>query len=234
MTTAATERTATLQEQGFLPVEDVLDAATVEQVLAGLEARPGGARGRNLRNVFDEVPAAQEVLRHPRVVELLDAVLGPRWFAVRAIVFDKTPDANWFVGWHQDQCITVKERVDVPGFGPWSVKQGVVHVEPPVAVLERMVTLRLHLDDCGEDNGPLKVVPGSHLGGWLNPEQIAERRQRDGVVTCTTRRGGAILMRPLLLHASSQATSPNHRRVLHIECAADDLPPPLEWHERRR
>ena len=119
--------------------------------------------------------------------------------------------------------------MDVPGFGPWSVKHAVVHVQPPREVLEAMLTVRLHLDECGEDNGPLRVVVGSQARGIIPPSQI-ECAVRDGWIrTCLVPRGGALLMRPLLLHASSPARRPTHRRVLHLEYACGDLPHGLRW-----
>jgi ectoine hydroxylase-related dioxygenase (phytanoyl-CoA dioxygenase family) len=144
------------------------------------------------------------------------------------LLFDKPPEANWKVPWHQDLTIAVKEKRDTPGFGPWSIKAGVLHVQPPVAVLETMLAVRIHLDDCDESNGPLRVIPGSHLLGRLSTEQIREM-SAPPAVSCTVEAGGALLMRPLLLHASSASRSPLHRRVIHIEFASCDLPGELEW-----
>ena len=119
----------------------------------------------------------------------------------------------------------MQERIDVPGFGPWSIKSGVPHVQPPVEVLEQMVAVRLHLDDCGEENGPVRVLPGSHrLGRMVNPPWGVPSG-----VSCVVPRGGVLLMRPLLWHASSPAASPAHRRVVHIEFAAMPLPGGLKW-----
>src|SRR5206468_7563965 len=129
----------------------------------------------------------------------------------------KTPHANWKVAWHQDLSIAVRERLDVAGFGPWSLKNGVVHVQPPREVLESMLTVRLHLDDCGQDNGPLRVVAGSHALGILPPREVQRLVQARPVTTCVVPRGGALLMRPLLLHASSAALRAGHRRVIHLE-----------------
>lgn len=150
---------------------------------------------------------------------------------MRAILFDKNPQANWKVPWHQDTTIAVRERVDEPGFGPWSVKAGVVHVQPPVHVLERMITLRIHLDDCDVDNGPLLVLPGSHAHGILSDEEIERWRAGTAPVACTGSRGSMVIMRPLLLHASSAAAAPRRRRILHLELAGDDLPGRLRWHD---
>jgi ectoine hydroxylase-related dioxygenase (phytanoyl-CoA dioxygenase family) len=185
-----------------------------------------------VRDLFDVLPIVRDLALRPELHGLATTVLGPACFAVRAILFDKTPDANWKVVWHQDLTIALRERRDVPGFHPWSEKAGIVHVQPPVAVLERMVTLRLHLDDCGPDNGPLRVLPGSHRHGKLSPTAIDRWRTEKPEVACTVNRGGVLLMRPLLLHASSPATVPAHRRVIHLEYAAGGLSGGLEWHER--
>ena len=126
----------------------------------------------------------------------------------------------------------VRERVETPGWGPWSEKAGVVHVQPPPAVLEGMVTIRIHLDDCGEDNGPLRVLPGTHRTGRFDVRAIADAAAERRAVLCTARAGDCLVMRPLVLHASGKATgAADHRRVLHIEWAADDLPGNLEWRE---
>lgn len=134
--------------------------------------------------------------------------------------------------WHQDLAIAVDERIETAGFGPWSVKEGVVHVQPPPHILARMVTLRLHLDDCTAENGALRVLPGSHGQGELDADAIADWTARQPPVVCEIPKGGALLMRPLLLHASSPAKNPSHRRVLHVEYAAAELPNGLKWSER--
>src|SRR5207248_2544553 len=126
--------------------------------------------------------------------------------------------------------IAVRERKEAEGFGPWSVKAGVLHVQPPAAILEKMLTVRLHLDDCPEQNGPLRVIPGSHLLGRLREGAISALTTPAAPVVCTVARGGVLLMRPLLLHASSPSQQPGHRRVLHIEYAASPLPGGLQWH----
>ena len=167
-----------------------------------------------------------------RVMDLSRRLAGERARPVRGLLFDKTAGANWKVAWHQDRSIAVRERVDTPGFGPWSTKAGVTHVQPPVDVLERMVTVRLHLDDCDAANGPLRVVPGSHARGILTPQSVDRLPDECGQATCIAARGDAIVMRPLLLHASSPARSPRRRRVVHVEYCADELPAPLTWHSR--
>jgi hypothetical protein len=189
-----------------------------------------GARG-GVRGAFRLFPPVRALAVSSPMWHLASAVLGPRCAAVRAIIFDKTPGANWKVSWHQDLTIAVKRRVDIAGFGPWSEKAGIVHVQPPVAILEQMLTLRLHLDACGPANGPVRVLPGSHRVGRLSGSAIDTWRTQHVAQECVAGRGEVLAMRPLLLHASSPATSPQHRRVVHIEYAAAELPGGLEWHE---
>jgi len=175
------------------------------------------------------VPEVRSLAKSPAVRALVDPVLGPKAFPVRGIMFDKPPEANWKVPWHQDLSITVKEKKGVSGFGSWSRKAGVLHVQPPDSVLQNMLAVRIHLDDCGESNGAVRVIPGSHLQGRLNTEQI-QRFSTARAVFCAVAVGGALLMRPLLLHASSASVSPFHRRVIHLEFASGALPRGLEWH----
>jgi len=163
-----------------------------------------------------------------------EAVLGTACFVTRAILFDKTPESNWKVPWHQDLAIAVAERRELPGFGPWSVKDGIVHVQPPTSVLAEMVTVRVHVDDCGLENGPVRVLPRTHDFGKLDPAGIERLRSSTTEVACTARRGGLLAFRPLLLHASSASTNPRRRRVAHFEFAATDLPEGLDWQIRWR
>lgn len=136
--------------------------------------------------------------------------------AIQAIAFDKNSDTNWKVPWHQDLMFPFKKRVTTEGFDVPSVKQGVDYARPPVPLLERLLAVRLHLDDCGLENGPLRISPTTHLKGILASGEIAEIVKSSGEAVCVARIGQILLMRPLALHASSQATEPKHRRVLHF------------------
>jgi len=180
---------------------------------------------------MQRVPDIAALAVSPKILGLLEDLLGAEPLPVRSIFFDKTPEVNWLVPWHQDLSIAVKQRLDVPGYGPWSMKDGVPHVQPPVEILEAMVTLRLHLDDCDESNGALRVIPNSHQLGRLNAARITEVRSQHAETACAARLGDALLMRPLLLHASSEALAPAHRRVIHLEYATCSLAEGLEWAE---
>lgn len=217
-----------LGKAGFALVPGVLEQAEVARLIESLpavETRRGG-----LRNLLD-AQAFRALAASAALIELVEPALGPGAAAVGGLYFDKTPAANWKLPWHQDLMIAVDRRVEgVRGWGAPSVKDGVPHVEPPVAVLERMLAVRIHLDDCGLDNGPLRVIPGSHLQGRLTPEAIERWRHEVAEVHCVAAPGDVLLMRPLLLHASSAARSPAHRRVIHFEYAsAEPLPDGVRW-----
>lgn len=216
-----------LADQGYAIVSNVLAPDEIE--FLGAEAdrtalTTGRACVRHLRlrsAVFVALAA------DPRLLRLIPDGYVP----VRSILFDKTADRNWPVAWHQDLTIAVRNAVEIPGYGPWSMKEGVPHVQPPLAVLRGMVTLRIHLDDATAENGALRVCPGSHLLGRIPQEEIPRLvEERD--VTCACRAGDVLVMSLLILHASSRARLPARRRVVHFEYAnPESLDSRLEWHE---
>ena len=214
-----------ISEVGCALVSSCLDAPTLNEIGDLLDAGHAG-----VRNLLD-VPAIRRLASSSAVRSLIEPLLGSNCFAVRGILFNKGDGANWKVAWHQDCVIAVAQRKELLGWGPWSIKAGVHHVRPSSELMSRMLAVRFHLDDCGNDNGPLRVVPGSHRRGFLSDSQIQEW-PKDNAITCTARRGDAILMRPLLLHGSSAAKVPHSRRVLHLEFAADELPAGVNWRDR--
>jgi ectoine hydroxylase-related dioxygenase (phytanoyl-CoA dioxygenase family) len=223
---------------GFAILPNILATDLIESLGRAIdEAGDGQAILRRegtlygMRDALRSLPEIRELANSAELLDLVRPVLGSDAFAVRGLLFDKTPGANWGVPWHQDLTIAVKERVEVVGFGPWTVKAGVTHVRPPVEVLEGMVTLRVHLDSCDALSGPLRVLPASHSLGRLGAEATRIRLERDAAVECLVEAGGVVMMRPLLLHASSAAISPSRRRVIHLEYAAAPLPGGLEWFE---
>ena len=214
---------------GILPEHDCESLAADLTRLHQQHRETSGGKLGGLRNLIRLHPAVAKLASSATIKEILSPRTGRGVFPVRALFFDKTPDANWSVTWHQDLSIAVAGKIETKGFGGWSVKEGVTHVQPPREILEGMITLRLHLDDCSADNGALKVIPGSHRHGKLDATEIAKWTREYPVVTCEIPRGSALLMRPLILHSSSAAQNPSHRRVLHIEYATDSLPNGLKW-----
>jgi hypothetical protein len=175
-------------------------------------------------------PAPDALLSADGVIGALAVqALGPGARPVRAVLLDKTRKNNWSVAWHQDRTIAVCERIDVPGFGPWSKKAGAIHVAPPFALLERMITVRAHLDPCPSDNAPLLMAPGSHRLGWVSADRAAAEAERLGTSTCLAEAGDVWVYSTPILHASARALTPTRRRVLQIDFAAEDLPGGLEW-----
>lgn len=157
-------------------------------------------------------------------------VLGPGAKPVRAILFNKSPETNWSLAWHQDRTICVREKREVPGFGPWTVKSGMTHVAPPFKLLTRMVTLRAHLDDVPASNAPLLIAPGSHRLGRIAICEVDEVVRRCGTIACTAEAGDVWLYATPILHASEAASAPTSRRVLQVDfAAAEALPHGLEW-----
>jgi hypothetical protein len=153
---------------------------------------------------------------------------GPGEFG-RTVLFDKSVDQNWSLGWHQDRTIVVKQRIDVNGFGPWSVKSGMVHVEPPFDLLARMLTVRVHLDPVPVTNAPLLVAPGSHKRGRIRTPEIPNVVHQCGVIRCLAEVGDIWLYATPILHASNAALEPLHRRVLQVDYAVVQLPGGLKW-----
>ena len=156
-------------------------------------------------------------------------LLGPAARAVGAKLFDKSPLRNWALGWHQDRTIPVRERRDVPGFDRWTVKAGIAHCLPPFEILERSLTLRVHLDPAGADNAPLVVAPGSHRLGPVPEPDIPSAVERLGAVACLAGAGDVWVYSTPILHASDRARAPARRRVLQLLYSADDLPGGLQW-----
>jgi ectoine hydroxylase-related dioxygenase (phytanoyl-CoA dioxygenase family) len=217
--------------------KNVISSGEVEdlrQAISGIPNRDEVRRKQHVygvRNLLDICPAVRALAVQTQIRQFVTPVLGPQAFAVRAIFFDKVSDANWSLFWHQDSVIAVARRVELPGFVGWSQKAGVWQVQPPSEVLAKMVAVRVHIDDCGATNGPLRVLPGSHRKGWI-VEELDDWKSRVAAVICTVRCGGVVTMCPLTLHASARSEAAKHRRVIHIEYAAAELPDGLDWHIR--
>lgn len=187
-------------------------------MLSDLEQSTSQRTRAGVRHLLSN-PAVVELAADRRMLGIAQSVLGNDAFPFKATLFDKSPDANWLITWHQDTALPLREKHETPGWGPWSTKEGIIYAHAPASALERVVALRLHLDDSDHENGPLRVVPGSHRQGILSDQQVETIVGKIEHVTCLIEQGGVIVMRPLVIHASSKSQSDKPRRVLHIEYA---------------
>ena len=217
-----------LEGKGYAVADIVLAEHQCQHIAASLPGVVGGRGG--VRNLIGH-PTVVQLLQHERFGAYLWSIVGRDLVAVKATLFDKSAQSNWRAQWHQDRAIHVRERMDVAGYGPWSMKAGALHVDAPAEVLAQMLAVRIHLDACDADNGPLRVIPGSHLGGKLDDVGLEKAGESAALVEIHVPQGAIVLMRPLLVHASAQAArGPGHRRVLHIEFAPPEAISPLQWH----
>ena len=206
----------TTADEGYAICKDVLprpDLALVEAALRTLHRTRAGAR--HLLRLAD----VGRLARDARLIDLAARFIGEPVIPLTATLFDKSADANWLVTWHQDTALPVRTRRDAASWGPWSMKAGQLYAHAPSEVLSAVVALRVHLDDSAADNGPLRVLPGTHRLGRVDEDQLRAATQRVAALSCLVAAGGVIAMRPLTIHASSKATSTAPRRVLHIEYA---------------
>jgi hypothetical protein len=189
-------------------IRDALSAADIIRSKAGA------------RHVL-RVDAVRELAHDRRLIDLATQVIGSAPVPFRATLFDKSPASNWLVAWHQDTALPMRCRVESDDWGPWSTKSDVLYAHAPAWTLERIVAIRVHLDDSTVTNGPLRVLPGTHTRGVLTDSEIERMTTVTAAVDCVTAAGGVVAMRPLTVHASSKSQDGRRRRVLHIEYAAD-------------
>jgi ectoine hydroxylase-related dioxygenase (phytanoyl-CoA dioxygenase family) len=219
------------RDRGFAIAELMLSAVQCDHIALSIPAIPTGRGG--VRDLIDH-PTVLQVLKHRDLAKYLWSEVGRELVAVKATLFDKSLESNWRVTWHQDRTIAVRERLDVEGFTAWSVKAGVDHVQAPAHVLEQMLVLRIYLDDCGPENGPLHLIPGSHELGKVDEREISRIVATQEAFELCVPKGAIVIMRPLLLHSSPSARAASHRRVLHIEFGPAEAISPLQWEQSVR
>lgn len=226
-----------ITEEGFAIVEGIYSDAEIKDIFRVIDSTDtSGDTFRKsaglfaIRQFLKEVPETLPLIFTNKLKNLLSEIFGEGYFPVKSIYFDKPGESNWFVAYHQDLTISVKEKIETTGFGPWTVKQGQFAVQPPLDYLEDIFTLRIHLDETNEDNGALKVIANSHAKGIYRPETIDWENERE--VTCNVPKGGIMLMKPLLLHSSGRTLNDARRRVIHIEFSNRELPVNLQWSEK--
>jgi len=207
-----------MADQGYWILENVVSHGECD-ALAMTLAADTNARGRAGARHLMATREVRELAYDPRLLHLAAEALGGRAVPYRATLFEKSARANWLVVWHQDTALPLAGKVASDEWGPWSIKAGVLYAHAPGWALNRIVALRLHLDAATRDNGPLRVVPGTHRMGILTDDEVFALARRTEPVHCAVGRGGILAMRPLLVHSSSKSRLDLPRRVLHIEYA---------------
>jgi ectoine hydroxylase-related dioxygenase (phytanoyl-CoA dioxygenase family) len=203
-------------DPGFSIHEGVFDRAVMHDVIDALDRAELTRTRAGARHVL-RVPAVRALASAPAMLHIARGYVGGGAFPFRATLFDKSTASNWLVAWHQDTALPILREADVSGWGPWTRKGGVLHAIAPATALGQVVALRVHLDDSTSENGPLRVLPGSHLHGVLSHQQIEAMAPTVFPVHCLVATGGVVAMRPLTLHASSKSRGEQPRRVLHVE-----------------
>jgi hypothetical protein len=201
---------------GFALIPSVLGVSELCALAREIEATSLTRSRAGIRHLLN-LPAIKALAHDPRLIELAANELGCQPIPFGATLFDKSNETNWLVVWHQDTALPLVGRSAAVGWGPWSEKQGVTYAHAPASALQSVVALRIHLDNSTTTNGPLRVLPGTHTQGVLTDEAIQALARQIAPVACTVDRGGIVMMRPLLVHASSKVETPTPRRVIHIE-----------------
>lgn len=182
-----------------------------------------------IRRFVKEVPAIIPHIFTNTLQTCINQLFGNGYFLTKSIYFDKPEQSNWFVAYHQDLTISVNEKLPADGFSQWTVKHDQFAVQPPVSLLENIFTIRIHLDDTDENNGALKIIPQSHRKGIWRVDALDHTKETE--VVCKVKKGGIMIMQPLLLHASNRTTNKSRRRVIHLEFSNQSLPGGLQWAE---
>ena len=216
----------TLDTEGYAVVTPFLSPEECATVVQHLGRVPRGAAGsRNLLKFRWCADLADRLRSDGRIAALLPS----NAVAAQCTLFEKTALSNWLVSMHQDLSIPVASRVDDTAVSGWSRKEGVLFAQPPDNLLSKLLAVRLHLDECGPLDGPLRVVPRSHLHGKVTGSTARALRAQFGETACSVPEGSALLMRPLILHASSKLVAGRVRRVLHFLFGPRELPHGLRW-----
>ena len=231
-----TDANLQLEKNGFSILENIYTEEETDKIISIIENTNTDAdtfrKSSNLfaiRQFLKEIPESLPYIMNNNLKTIVTELFGDNYFAIKSIYFDKPGESNWFVAYHQDLTISVDRKQGTIGFGPWTIKQNQFAVQPPLEILENIFTIRIHLDETNENNGALKVVPGSHNKQIYRPETIDWSTETE--VNCNVTQGGIMIMKPLLLHSSGRTINNARRRVIHIEFSNKSLPNNLQWAE---
>ena len=223
---------AEFESKGFAVIPDVYGSAEVQELRRILDSycskmdqsKPVHA----IRRAFERIPELNSIIWNDNMKSWLSKIAGSNYFLTKAIYFDKPAESNWFVAYHQDLSISVNKKEEVKDYKNWTEKDGQFGVEPPLDILQNIVTFRVHLDHTDETNGALRLIPRSHKMGVRRIQEVSSETEE----LCEVPEGAVMLMKPLTFHASSRTTNQNRRRVLHLEFSNKELAKPLAWQEK--
>lgn len=219
-----------LNKRGFSITTPIFNDVELKEIISLIQP---AKEKYAMRQLMTKVPELQEVIfKNEKFKNLFNAVCKENYFLSKAIYFNKPSKSNWFVSNHQDLSISVKDKIATTGFSNWTEKNGQVGVIPPKEILENTVTFRIHLDTTDQTNGALKVIPYSHLKGIIRIDEHFDKNDYGKEELCCVEKGGVMLMKPLLLHASHKSTSHFDRRVIHLEFCNKEIP--MQWLEKRK
>jgi ectoine hydroxylase-related dioxygenase (phytanoyl-CoA dioxygenase family) len=225
-----------ISHNGFAVVENVYAKEELNEIIKAIadidQSKPTFRKTKDLfaiRQFLKEIPQVKSIIFNNYLNSIINNLFGEDYFVVKSIYFDKPEQSNWFVAWHQDLTISVNNKQDLPGYSSWTVKHNQYAVQPPVEILEDNFTIRIHLDNTNANNGALKVIPKSHLKKIYRPENIDWITEKS--TTCSVEKGGIMIMRPLLIHASERTTNNERRRVIHVEFSRAKLTEKMNWSE---
>ncbi|HLP63105.1 phytanoyl-CoA dioxygenase family protein [Flavobacterium sp.] len=229
----------TLNSEGFTIIESIYTNSEIDALLLIIEkAIENKSQNKTFRQSDDlfairqflhEIPEALDYIFNKKLSTLIKTTFSDDYFISKSIYFDKPEKSNWFVSYHQDLTISVNKKVELENFKNWTLKQNQYSVQPPESILKDNFTIRIHLDTTTKDNGALKVITKSHQKGIIRTEDF--NFENEDETLCEVKKGGIMLMKPLLFHASNKTTNNNRRRVIHIEFSKQKLPSDLKWNE---
>ncbi len=228
-----------LEENGFSVLTDLYSDKEISRILACIEnaEQEGNSFMKTkdlfaIRQLIKNVPELTDLVFNEKLTELISDLSKSEYFLTKAIYFDKPSESNWFVAYHQDLSISVDQKAELGNYTNWTFKKGRYGVQPPIEILEDTITIRIHLDKTDSNNGALKVIPKSHLKGIVRADSKDWNLENEFI--CEVEKGGAMLMKPLTLHASNRTINGKKRRVIHLEFNKHNLTKPLVWLEHYR
>jgi len=229
-----------INAEGFTIINNVYSENEIEKLISLIENvtenDSDSATFRKSQDLFairqfhKEIPETLDFIFNQKLKDIIESNFGEGYFITKSIYFDKPEKSNWFVSYHQDLTISVDKKIEAENFENWTVKQNQFAVQPPTEVLENNFTIRIHIDNTTKENGALKVINNSHSKGVLRIENLDFENETETI--CEVEKGGIMIMKPLLFHASNKTTNNERRRVIHIEFSKQQLPSGLEWSEK--